>query len=122
MVSTQAAPAFDVVVVGAGNAALTAALAAHEQGAAVAILEKASRAWRGGNTRFAGGVFRAAYSGIEDVAAIVPAAAGADARNSDVGYYSEAQFYNDLMDVTEGTRTRRSRKRSCASPAPRSSG
>jgi len=40
-----------VVVVGGGNAALCAAMAAHDLGARVTVLERAPRPFRGGNTR-----------------------------------------------------------------------
>ena len=46
---------FEVIVVGGGNAALCAALAAHEHGASVLVLEKAPEADRGGNTLSFGG-------------------------------------------------------------------
>ena len=65
---------FDVVVVGAGNAALCAALAAHERGARTVVLEKAAREERGGNTYFSGGAFRFPYSGIDDVVRLMPVA------------------------------------------------
>ena len=45
---------FDVLVVGAGNAALSAALAALDQGARVGILEQAPQKERGGNSMFTG--------------------------------------------------------------------
>ncbi|MFL5150819.1 MAG: FAD-dependent oxidoreductase, partial [Microvirga sp.] len=44
--------AWDVVVVGAGNAAFCAALAAREAGASVVMLERAPREENGGNSRF----------------------------------------------------------------------
>jgi tricarballylate dehydrogenase len=54
-----AVAAADLVVVGAGNAALNAALSAAEAGARVLILEKAPQEARGGNsyTRAACSVF-----------------------------------------------------------------
>ena len=50
--------AFDVVIVGGGNAALCGALAAAEKGAKVALIERAPEEKRGGNSRFTGGGFR----------------------------------------------------------------
>ena len=44
-------PAYDVVVVGGGNAALCAALSARERGVSVLVLESAPRDYRGGNSR-----------------------------------------------------------------------
>jgi len=93
---------YDVVVVGAGNAALTAALAATSLGAKVAILEKAPEHLRGGNSYFTGGLFRFAYNGIEDISELLPAITSEEKENIDVGSYKESEFYSDVMRVTEG--------------------
>lgn len=46
-------PEYDVIVVGAGNAALATAVSAREQGAGrVVVLERAPDALRGGNTHY----------------------------------------------------------------------
>ena len=58
---------YDVVVVGKGNAALCAALSARDAGVSVAMLEAATEEESGGNSRFAGGVMRFAYSSVEDL-------------------------------------------------------
>src|SRR5918997_1456902 len=49
---SEGAESYDVVVVGCGVAGLSAALAAAEAGARVAVLERAPIEERGGNTRY----------------------------------------------------------------------
>ena len=93
---------YDVIVVGAGNAALSAAISAQEQGARVLILEKAPEALRGGNTYFTGGAIRFAYDGLDDVKTLVPELSQAEIDSMDVGRYPQSQYYSDLMRVTEG--------------------
>ena len=76
---------YDVVIVGAGNAALTSALSAALKGAKVAILEKAPEHLRGGNSYFTGGLFRFAYNGIEDISELLPEITPEEKQNIDVG-------------------------------------
>ncbi|MCH8185398.1 MAG: FAD-dependent tricarballylate dehydrogenase TcuA [Chloroflexi bacterium] len=92
----------DVLVVGAGNAALTAAMAAAERGASVIVVEKAPIYLRGGNSYFAGGLFRFAYEGLEDVLDLVPDTSDDQRDSTDVGSYPQATFYSDVMRLTEG--------------------
>ena len=47
----------DVVVIGYGAAGCAAALAAHDAGARVVVLEKMPRGQEGGNTRLSGGIW-----------------------------------------------------------------
>lgn len=91
-----------VIVVGAGNAALCAALSAREQGADVTVLEKAPEAERGGNTYFTGGGFRFPYSGIDEILELIPDLSAAEQERVDVGSYPASQFRDDLGRVTDG--------------------
>lgn len=93
--------AVDVVVVGAGNAALCAALSARESGASVRVLECAPRAERGGNSTFTAGAMRVAYSGLDDIRGLVPDLSEAEIANTDFGSYTEEQFFDDIARVTE---------------------
>ncbi len=97
-------PEYDVIVVGAGNAALAAAVSAKEQGARrVVALEKAPEELRGGNTHYSGGLFRFAFDRAEDLLCLAP-----DAERQAPGFltsvepYPRARFGQDLARVTEG--------------------
>jgi tricarballylate dehydrogenase len=91
--------AYDVVVVGKGNAALCAALAAREQGARVALLEAATEAEAGGNSRFAGGVMRFAYASIDDLRRVADLT-DEDIAGSDFGTNRSDEFFDDLFRLT----------------------
>jgi tricarballylate dehydrogenase len=90
-----------VIVVGAGNAALCAALAAAEAGAKVVVLERAPSDESGGNSRFTAGAMRFAYDGVEDLKAIMPDLTAAEIANTDFGRYSEDEFFDDMFRVTQ---------------------
>lgn len=94
---------YDVIVVGAGNAAFAAAVSARQNGARkVLVLEKAPVELRGGNTHYSGGAFRIAFDRPEDLRPLVP-----DAEKHHPGFfanviaYPAGQFWADLRKVTE---------------------
>lgn len=95
---------YDVIVVGAGNAALAAAVSAKENGAErVVVLEKAPRAMRGGNTHWSGGVLRFAFDDPREIGPLVPEA---EKQYEDfyagIEPYTRADYHGDLMRVTAG--------------------
>ena len=91
----------EVVVVGAGNAAMCAALSAREQGAEVIVLERAPEDQSGGNTRFTAGAIRFAYDGLEHLRALMPDLSPEEIARTDFGSYTEEQFFDDMARLTE---------------------
>jgi tricarballylate dehydrogenase len=92
---------YDVVVVGAGNAAMCAALSAEESGAKVLVLEAAPEDLGGGNTRFTAGAIRTVYNGVDDLRELMPDLTDAECEITDFGTYTEDQFFDDMFRVTE---------------------
>src|SRR5262245_8013165 len=91
----------DVVVVGAGNAAFAAAVAARAAGVSVVVLERAPQELSGGNTRFTAGAMRFAYEGVDDLRRLMPDLTDAECDVTDFGSYTQAQFLDDMGRVTE---------------------
>lgn len=95
------ADAYDVIVVGAGNAAFCAALAAQERGAKVLVLERAPEDENGGNSRFTAGAIRVAYDGVDDLKKVMPDLSEDEIAMTDFGTYTTDQFFDDMFRVTQ---------------------
>lgn len=91
---------WDVIVVGGGNAAFCAALAAQERDLKVLILECAPEEESGGNSRFTAGAFRIVYNGVEDLRRLMPDITDEEVAISDFGTYTRDQFFDDMFRIT----------------------
>ena len=92
----------NVIVVGSGNAAMSAGIAALEAGAQVLMLEKAALDLAGGNTKYTAGAMRVAYDTSD---ALLPLLSNPDdprIPHTDFGAYSAETFLQDLLGFNEG--------------------
>ncbi|MDF3011622.1 MAG: fumarate reductase/succinate dehydrogenase flavoprotein-like protein [Burkholderiales bacterium] len=105
---------YDVVVVGAGNAAFCAALAAREKVQKVLVLERAPEDEAGGNSRFTAGLMRVAYRGVEDLKQVIPDLTEEEIARTDFGAYTEEQFLDDMARRGSSSRSARRRRRTAS--------
>lgn len=91
-----------VIVVGTGNAALCAAIAALEKGATVTLLEKADEALAGGNTKYTAGAMRFAYDGADDLMPLLRDPHDPRLSVTDFGSYTTEKFGADLLGFNDG--------------------
>ncbi len=96
---------YDLVVVGAGNAALCAAISAREAGAKVLVLERGPEHKRGGNSYFTDGAIRFAYNELSDIRKLMPDLTDEEADKIVMPEYSTQDYYGDIMRVTSDKST-----------------
>lgn len=94
--------ACDVAVVGAGNAALCAAITAATKGARTVVLEAAPRGRHGGNSWFTDGAIRFAHEGLEHVRPLLGDFPDEEAELVDLPPYPAAEFRADLARMSGG--------------------
>jgi tricarballylate dehydrogenase len=91
-----------VIVIGSGNAALCAGIAALEAGARVTMLEKADASQAGGNSRYTAGAMRFAYSSRDDILALLADPDDPRIPATDFGTYDEQAFERDMLAFNGG--------------------
>jgi tricarballylate dehydrogenase len=91
-----------IIVIGSGNAALCAGIAALDAGADVTILEKATAGEAGGNSRYTAGAMRFAYSSRDEIMALLRDPSAARLADTDFGAYPKEKFAADMLYFNEG--------------------
>ncbi|MEP3198006.1 MAG: FAD-dependent tricarballylate dehydrogenase TcuA [Lentilitoribacter sp.] len=92
----------DIIVVGSGNSALCAAIAAIEKGANVLIIEKANEELAGGNSKYTAGAMRFVYNSNEDLMPLLKSPDDTRLSKTDFGSYTADKFRSDLLGFNDG--------------------
>jgi tricarballylate dehydrogenase len=93
---------WDVVVVGSGNAAMAAGIAACEAGKKTLMIEKAGPDLAGGNTKYTAGAMRFAYDASNDLLPLLAHPEDPRVAISDFGAYTADTFAADLLKFNDG--------------------
>lgn len=90
----------EIIVIGAGNAALCAAIAAAELGSKVTVLEISNEDEKGGNTAYTHGSVRFSYNNGEEVRSLLPDMSDEEYTLLNFGQYTKEQFFDDLSTMS----------------------
>jgi tricarballylate dehydrogenase len=97
----------DIIVIGGGSAAFSAAVSARQAGAGrVVMLEKAPEADYGGNARYSGTGFRFVHAGAQEIRQFVPDLDAALFATMTIPPYGADDFMADLERMTQGRMNR----------------
>ena len=97
----------DIIVIGGGSAAFSAAVSARQAGATrVVMLEKASEADYGGNARYSGTGFRFVHGGAQEIRQFIPDVDDALFSTMSIPPYGADDFTADLERMTQGRMNR----------------
>ena len=91
-----------IIIVGSGNAALTAGIAALEKGAGVLILEKGDKELAGGNTKYTAGAMRFVYESGKQLLPLIKDLKDSRLKTTEFGSYTSEQFKKDLLNFNDG--------------------
>ncbi|KAI2726010.1 hypothetical protein CBS147332_2897 [Penicillium roqueforti] len=99
-------PKTDILIIGSGNAGLSAALSAAQTNPTlhITVIDKSPLTWAGGNTYFTAGAFRTTHNGLPDLLPLVNNTDATQASRIDIPVYTEQDFTADLQRMT-GNRT-----------------
>ncbi len=91
-----------IIIVGSGNAALSAGIASLEKGAEVTIYEKADKRMAGGNTKYTAGAMRFSYESGDQLIDLLINPNDLRLKDTDFGSYTKEKFKTDLMNFNDG--------------------
>ncbi len=91
-----------IIVIGSGNAALCASMAALENGATVIILEKTNKNLSGGNSKYTAGAMRFVYNNNEELYPLLTNPTDEKIAKTEFGTYTKQKFEQDLLGFNNG--------------------
>ena len=91
-----------IIIIGSGNAAMCAGIAALERGASVVMYEKAEKNLAGGNTKYTAGAMRFCFDGLDSLRDLLKDPEDERLKITDFGSYTESKFAADLLNFNDG--------------------